>query len=142
MKKSLQKIEQLVRALVEHPSVEKAAAAVGISESTAWRWVKSLEFRQQQREFLRVGSSRHAGRLQGAASMAVSSLVRTLADKEATAASKVRAAEVILSEARSAYDREVLLFQLEQLESNASVDENDDLEADGWSAPAENSFGD
>ena len=69
--------------------------------------------------------------------MAVSSLVRTLADKDAPPSDKVRAAEVILNQAASAYQREVLESRVDELED----DNQRMVRSDDWDGPAESLWG-
>src|SRR5260370_9734159 len=40
------KAEKILRALLEHPTHERAAAAVGVSATTIWRYLKKPKFRR------------------------------------------------------------------------------------------------
>jgi molybdenum-dependent DNA-binding transcriptional regulator ModE len=60
------KAEKLILALLEHGSHEKAAAALGWSASTVWRWLQKPEFKEQYREARVDAYSRGMARLQNA----------------------------------------------------------------------------
>ena len=42
--------DQLVLALLQHPTIEKASETIGINPATAWRWMQDTYFQQQYRE--------------------------------------------------------------------------------------------
>ena len=86
-------------ALLEHPTLQKAAAALGISDVTLWRCMKQPEFAHAYRKARREAFSQSVARLQYASNAAVGTLLRVMADREAPASSRVRAAEVVLSTA-------------------------------------------
>jgi hypothetical protein len=113
--------EQLVRALLQQPGLEKAAAAIGISSVTAWRITKTPEFQADYRQARREAFSQSLGRLQQAAGAATSTLLKIMVDVAAPAASRVRAATSILEQAAKALaleDIHVRLAQLEQIDKD------------------------
>jgi hypothetical protein len=113
--------EQLILALLNQPGLEKAATAVGISPTTAWRISKTPEFKEAYREARREAFSQSLGRLQQAAAAATSTLMRIMVDATAPAGSRVRAADCVLQHAASALEMEdiqVRLARLEQLEKD------------------------
>ena len=113
--------EQLILALLQQPGIEKAAAAVGISATTAWRISKTPEFKEEYRQARRDAFSQSLGRLQQAAGAATSTLMKIMVDTNAPAGSRVRAADCILDHAASALELEdiqVRLARLEQIESD------------------------
>src|SRR4051812_22232196 len=85
--------EQIIVALLQHPTIEKAATAVGISNVTIWRYLQNAEFQEEYRRARRQNVSQSLARLQSASSTAVNTLLRAMLDKNAPTASKVRAAD-------------------------------------------------
>jgi len=88
--------DRIILALLEHPTFEKAAAAVGISDVTLWRWTKKAEFQEAYRKARREAFQQSLARLQHASSATVGTLLRIMTDREAPAASRVRAADSVL----------------------------------------------
>jgi len=110
------KADQIMVALLEHGSIEKASAALGVSDVTVWRWLQKPEFQEAYRRARREAFSRSVARLQHASSAAVSTLLRVMVDKEAPAGSRVRAADCVLDHAKSAIEIEDIEVRLERLE--------------------------
>src|SRR5712692_5799409 len=94
--------EQLVLALLQQPSLEKAAASIGISTVTAWRISKTKEFKEEYRNARWEAFSQSLARLQQASGAAVSALLKVMIDKTTPAASRVRAADRVLDHASRA----------------------------------------
>jgi hypothetical protein len=114
-KKRSWKQEQFIAALLSHPTVEAAAKAVGIGDTTAWRWRNDSAFAEQYREATR-DAMRHAGALlQGAAREAVDTL-RAILSKGESEAARVSAARTILEMALKAADVEDIQQRLDALE--------------------------
>jgi predicted phosphohydrolase len=90
------KLERMVLGLLEHGSPEKAAAALGISAATIRSWSRQSEFQERYCQVRREVFARSLARLQQAANAAVSTVLRTMIDKEAPAASWIRAAKCVL----------------------------------------------
>src|SRR5262249_12270689 len=90
------KKEQAIAALLSHRSVEDAARAVDISPNTLLRWTKEPEFEPAYREARRTVFSQSIARLQQASSAAVTTLLKVMLDSNVSAATRVRAAEVVL----------------------------------------------
>ena len=86
-------------AMLEHPTLQKAASAVGVSDITLWRCMKKPEFADAYRKARREAFSQSVARLQHASNAAVGTLLRVMTDKAVPASSRVRAAEVVLSTA-------------------------------------------
>ena len=70
------KADQIMVALLEHGSIEKASAALGVSDVTVWRWLQRPEFQEAYRRARREAFSRSVARLQHASSAAVSTSER------------------------------------------------------------------
>ena len=113
--------DRIILALLEHPTFEKAAAAVGISDVTLWRWTKKPEFQEAYRQARREAFSQSLARLQHASSAAVGTLLRVMTDREAPAASRVRAADSVLAHAAKAIELEDIEARVVELERAAEA---------------------
>jgi hypothetical protein len=108
--------------------LEKAAAAIGISDVTVWRWMKRPEFQEAYRNARRKSFSQSIARLQNASNAAVATLLRIMTDREAPAASRVSAADCVLHNALRGIEMEdldVRLARLEQMAEQSAVLLND-----------------
>ena len=117
--KLARKQEQAIAALLVHRTVEEAANAVGVSAKTLFRWQQQPEFREAYRQARRDAYSQCTARLQHASSAAVSTLLKVLVDPNARDASKVRAADCVLSRASKAIELEEIEARLVELERSA-----------------------
>jgi len=108
--------DRAIIALLQYSSTEKAAEVVGIHPATLWRWLKQPPFQQALREARREAYSRSIGRLQQGASPAVATLLRVMADAEAPAGSRVRAAQCVLELSQNSFEHEDLEVRIAQLE--------------------------
>ena len=98
--------EQLILALLQQSSWEKAATSVGMSRVTAWRISQTAEFQQEYRKARWQAYSQSLARLQQASGAAVSTLLKVMVDKATPPASRVRAAECVLDHAGKATEVE------------------------------------
>ena len=114
--KKVQQIEQLVLALLQHPTLEKAAAAAGISSTTAWRISKTPDFREAFAEARRKTFDQSISRLRFGSSAAVNTILRVMGDSRAPAGSRLRAADSVLNHAARAIQLQDLAARIEQLE--------------------------
>jgi hypothetical protein len=103
----------MIVAILEHPTQEKAAAALGISTVTLWRAIQKPEFAEAYRKARREAFSQSIARLQQASNAAVGTLLRVMTDREAPAASRVRAADVVLQTSMRG-------MQIEEIEARVS----------------------
>jgi molybdenum-dependent DNA-binding transcriptional regulator ModE len=110
------KADRIILALLEHGSIQKAAAALGMSDVTLWRRLRKPEFQEAYRLARREAFSQSMGRLQHAAGAAASTLLRIVVDKEAPAGTRVRAAHCVLEHAANAFELEDLDVRLARLE--------------------------
>ena len=115
--------DRAILALLQYPSVPKAAEALGIHAATLWRWLKKPAFQKKLHEARCELFSQCLGRLQQGSSAATSTLFRVMTDQQAPASSRVRAAECILKLSQAGLDREDLLFRIAQLEAKQSEDD-------------------
>ena len=110
------KMELAIAALLSHRNVEEAARAVEINPNTLLRWLKEPEFDAASREARRLAFSQSIARLQQASSAAVTVLLRIMADPNQPAASRVRAAEVVLERTARAIEIEDVSARVAELE--------------------------
>jgi hypothetical protein len=116
-----QKMEQAIAALLSHRSVEEAARELGISPNTLVRWMKEPEFKAACREARRTVFSHAIGRLQDAAGAAATTLLKIMVDTNAPAATRLRAAEVVLEQAAKADEMEDIADRVAKLERTAGL---------------------
>ena len=107
--------DKMIVALLEHPTLEKASAAIGMSDVTLWRWMRKPDFQKAYRNARREAFSRAVARLQHTSDAAVATLLRIMTDREAPAASRVRAADCVLQTAMRGIEIEDLASRLERL---------------------------
>ncbi len=112
--------DRFILALLEHPTLEKAAAAVGVSDVTLWRGLQRPEFAEAYRKARREAFSQSVARLQHASNAAVGTLLRVMTDREAPAASRVRAADVVLQTALRGMEMENIEARVAELERAAA----------------------
>ena len=87
------KQERAILALLSEPTLGAVAKAASISDVTLWRWMKEPDFKARLRDARRAVVEGAIGRLQAAATEAVSTLQRNLSC--GTPAVEVRAAATI-----------------------------------------------
>jgi hypothetical protein len=91
--------ERLLSAMLEHPTLKKAAASIGISYVTAWRVIKTPEFQAEYRQARRNAVLLANARLQLGADAAAATLVNIMLDTNVPPAIRVRAAQDVLERA-------------------------------------------
>jgi hypothetical protein len=97
-KKAPRKLDAFVAAMLAHPTVEAAAAAVGIAVSTAYRWLANPLVIQRLAEARRDAMKAAMSKLQQAASEAVDCLCEIQREGQSEPA-RVSAARTILEQA-------------------------------------------
>lgn len=108
--------ERAILALLEQPTVPKAADAAGIVTSTLYRWLKEPIFSQAYREARRE-SFRHAISLtQRYAPAAIQTLMKVMQDPGANHSAKVTAATALLKFSRESIELDDLAARVEALE--------------------------
>lgn len=110
------KQEQAIAALLNCPTVEQAAKAVGIGEVTLWRWLQLPDFQEKYREAKRQAVAQAVARLQQVTTQAVDTLEAIMIDTEAPASSRVTAAKTVLEMAIKGVELEDLSARIEALE--------------------------
>ncbi len=121
--KASQQRELLIQALLQQPSLEKAAASIGISAVTAWRIRKTPEFQEAYRQARKAAFTEAIARLQHASAAAVSTLLKLMLDQQAPASSRTRAADSVLRHAADAGEWEELEARIQRLEKLLKRDE-------------------
>jgi hypothetical protein len=116
--------EQAIAALLSKPTIEEAAAAVGIGYATLRRWLQDPGFADEYRRARRDLVSQVAAQLQNAAGEAVVALVTIVNDPEAPASARVSSARTILEFTSRAVEVEDIQARLEALE-RAAVERGD-----------------
>jgi hypothetical protein len=116
-----QKMQQAITALLSHRSIEEAAREVGISPNTLVRWMKEPEFQAACLEVRRTVFSHAVGRLQDAAGAAATTVLKIMLDANAPAATRLRAAEVVLEQAAKAGEMEDVQDRVARLERAAGL---------------------
>jgi hypothetical protein len=110
------KQEQALIALLTEATVEAAAAKAGMNARTLFRWLNDPPFVAAYRAARRQAVQRATGRLQQAASDAVTTLQDVMTDAAAPAPARVSAAKSVLELAVKAVEIEDLTACIEALE--------------------------
>src|SRR5215470_11716556 len=102
----MRKREALILALLQQPSLEKAAASIGISLSTAYRMRHQPEFQVEYLQARREAVSQAIARLQQGCNAASSTLLKIMLDSNSPTGSRVRAADRVIEHARKLMEME------------------------------------
>ncbi len=109
------KQEAAIAALLSTSVMKDAAAQVGISDVTLWRWLQLPEFEAAYRAARRQVVERAITELQAATGEAVETLKRNLHCEQASV--EIRAAQIILEQAVKGVELIDLQERVERLES-------------------------
>jgi len=115
--KLTRKQEALISALLTAPSLAAAAQHAGLSEVTAWRWLKDATFQAAYREARRQVVQQAIVQVQQATGEAVETLRQVMQAADAPASAKVSAAKTILETAVKAVELEDLEARIVALEA-------------------------
>jgi hypothetical protein len=102
--------------LLTAPSLAAAAQQAGLSEVTAWRWLKDATFQAAYREARRAVVQHAITQVQQATGEAVETLRSVMQDAEAPASARVSAAKAVLETAIKAVELEDLEARIVALE--------------------------
>jgi len=108
--------QRAVLALLAEPGVEKAAASVGVSQPTLWRWQQEPTFRQALAAARREAFAAATTAIAGACAEAVATLRDVATNWAAPAAARVSAARAILERAEAAIELQDLAIRLDAVE--------------------------
>ena len=103
--------ERLIAALLQHPSLERAAESMGISRVTAWRIQQTPEFQQEYRQARRAADSQAVARLQQAKSAAVSTTLKIMVDPQVSATTRLQAVDRVFKYGQALPSEDVELRQ-------------------------------
>jgi hypothetical protein len=110
------KQEEAIVALLSQRNIEDAARSAGVGARTLIRWLKLPEFRVAYREARRAAFSQSIARLQQGSSAAATTLLKIMLDPNASASTRVRAADSVLDHAARAIEIEDLEARVAALE--------------------------
>ncbi len=110
------KMDEAVLALLTARNTEEAADKIGVSASTLLRWQKEPEFQAALREAKRLSFAQSMARLHQMANAAITTLGKVMIDPTTPPATKVKAAESILSHTQKAIEIEDFEARLVELE--------------------------
>jgi len=113
------KMERIARALFEHGTTQKAAAALGIAEVTVWRWKQKPEFREVYNAVRREALAGSSSRLLQGSSAAATTILKVMVDPNTSAAVRVHAAQRVLEHAEKTFELEDLAVRIERLEAES-----------------------
>ena len=110
------KQEKAITALLAQPTIEAAAASLGINPATVHRWLQEPAFVEAYRSARRDAVGQAVTRLQQVSGGAVAVLVQVMADKATPAATRVNAAKTVLEFSFRAVELEDLAERIAALE--------------------------
>jgi hypothetical protein len=115
--------ESAIIALLNEPTITRAAASSGVPERTIRRWLGRESFRRAYREARREAFAQAVALTQHYAPLAVQALARIIADESAPAGARVRAAVAVLRFTRESIELDELVERIERLERVAGPGE-------------------
>lgn len=113
------KQDQAIAALLVHPTIPAAAKAVGVGETTLWRWLQREDFQDAYRAAKREAVAQAIAQLQRASGEAVKALSDVMNGPITPAGARVSAAKTILEMAVKGIELEDLAARVEELEKVA-----------------------
>ena len=105
-----------IAALLEESTIQKAAASVGIGETTLHRWLSDEDFQTVYQGAKKRIVSHAISHLQNATGEAVEALIEVIRDKEKPPSTRVTASKVILEFALKAIELEDLEARVNNIE--------------------------
>jgi hypothetical protein len=109
------KQELALRAVISHPTLKDAAAAVDISETTLWRYKQDPEFSRRLRDARREAVDHAVLRLQRGSNDAVTVLHELMLKEDAPASARITAARTVLEYSVRAAEIDELRGRVEEL---------------------------
>lgn len=106
-------------AMLEHPTLKDAAAAVNVGETTLWRWSQEPQFKAAYMDARREAVKQSIAHLQSATGEAVTCLRDVMKSAKASDAAKVSAARAVLEMAMKSVELEDLAERVRALEDLA-----------------------
>lgn len=124
------KQETAIVALLNEPTISRAAASIGMNERTLYRWLDNAAFGRAYRKARREAFAQAIALTQRYAPAAVHALAKIMGDEKATYAARVSAATSLLRFSRESIELDELSARIEALESQ----QGDENEAAPWAA--------
>jgi len=113
--------DKAVEAILQQPTLARAAVAVGVHERTLRRWLEETLFRDAVQAARRAAFGQAMGLVQWYASVAVAALVKVVNDPTAPANCRVTAAAVLLKVGREGIELDDLARRVEWLERSIAL---------------------
>jgi len=113
------KQEQAIIALLNEPTVIKAAKKASVGQRTLYRWMREPTFARAYHAARREAFSHAIALTQRYAPLAVNTLAQVLSDKDAPASAKVSAATTLLKFGREGIELDDLADRIDALEEAA-----------------------
>ncbi len=117
--------EAAIAALIQHSTIDEAAAACGIGASTLRRWLALPDFQARYRAARARLVETAINRLQRDSAAAADALIGVAKDADAPAAARVSAARAVLSMAVETVQLIDLVDRVEMLERRSGHEEGD-----------------
>lgn len=111
-----QKQQQFLEAMIEENTVEGAFKRVGISKTTAYRYMEEPEFKEQLSTYRKLIMNNLSQRLQKYGESAVDVLGQNLTDPDSTVSTKNQTAKIILDFIYKNHEIENVIERLEEVE--------------------------
>jgi hypothetical protein len=108
--------DALIQAMLQQPSLQRAAQMAGISEPTAWRIRQTAEFQEEFRQIRHDGVRHSFGRLQHASAAAVQIVLKIMVDEKSPPSSRLQAAKSVLEFAKGSLESEGVEVRVRELE--------------------------
>lgn len=121
MKKLSPKKTRALNALIEENTIKDAAQAIGIGETTIFRYLQDEDFQKAYRSAKRRIVEHTITRLQNATTEAVDTLLSIMKDNNIPASPRVTAARTIINTAIKAVEIEDMLVRLEEIERHLGL---------------------
>jgi AcrR family transcriptional regulator len=115
--------DRAIFALLEHPTIEDAAKAVGVNKTTLWRWLQDQDFHSAYMKARRETVKHSFARMQKHTSQAVDTLHEIMTSTSANDFARVSAAKAILDYSIKAVEIEDLAQRVEELETVMAAQE-------------------
>lgn len=104
-------------ALITSKDTREAIKVAGITEATAYKYLRDDDFKSELREYRRDVLFQATSKLTQATDKAVQTLVDVMDDEEATATAKVQSAKTVLDLAYNAVQADDLIERIERIEA-------------------------
>ena len=117
------KQEQAIVALLNEPTVMRAARAVNMTDRTIYRWMDEPAFSRAYRRARRQSFAQAISLTQKFAAAAVHTLAKVMADDSAPHTARVSAATALLKFSRESIELDDLSERIEALETRVGVEQ-------------------